>query len=319
MKIGTMATAAGAALMFAGVAAAEPVKSGTTWINQFGSTLIIDAINDQTGLLTGTYISQLGQYCVGTKHAAIGWADNDRLTFMVRWKTPTSDCASITSWIGSINKGRIVAYWDLIYTSPVDGSNFVHRGTDVFEPCSAGKPKGCPEPAIGSNVRPAPPPPPPPPMPAADTTAKDREREAAATAEARRQADLADARRQSERPTPPAPATPVATQPPTSAAAAPTQTPDEQEAAKLMARATALLDQGNIGAARVVLARAVETGSPQANFALAETFDPLVLATWKTYGTVGDTAKAREFYSKALAGGVQEAMERLNALATVKD
>jgi hypothetical protein len=85
-------------------------------------------------------------------------------------------------------------------------------------------------------------------------------------------------------------------------------------AARLLARANALLSEGNISAARIVLERAVETGSPQASFMLAETYDPLVLSTWKTYGTRGDVTKARELYAKALAGGIQEAKDRSVAL-----
>ena len=86
------------------------------------------------------------------------------------------------------------------------------------------------------------------------------------------------------------------------------------EAARLLARASALIGQGNIGAARIVLERAVETGSPQASFMLAETYDPLVLSTWKTYGTQGDVTKARELYAKALAGGIEQAKDRSVAL-----
>jgi hypothetical protein len=86
------------------------------------------------------------------------------------------------------------------------------------------------------------------------------------------------------------------------------------EATRLLARASALIGQGNIGAARIVLERAVETGSAQASFMLAETYDPLVLSTWKTYGTQGDVTKARELYAKALAGGIQEAKDRSVAL-----
>jgi hypothetical protein len=86
------------------------------------------------------------------------------------------------------------------------------------------------------------------------------------------------------------------------------------EAARLLARASALLGQGNIGAARVVLERAAETGSAQAIFMLAETYDPLVLSTWRTYGTRGDATKARELYAKAHAGGIQEAKDRFDAL-----
>ena len=86
------------------------------------------------------------------------------------------------------------------------------------------------------------------------------------------------------------------------------------EAAKLIARASALLGQGDIGAARIVLERASETGSAKASFMLAETYDPAILTAWGTYGTRSEVTKARELYAKAHAGGIQEAKYRLNAL-----
>jgi hypothetical protein len=86
------------------------------------------------------------------------------------------------------------------------------------------------------------------------------------------------------------------------------------EAARLLTRASALLGQGNIGAARIVLERAAEMGSAQGSFMLAETYDPVILSTWGTYGTRGDATKARELYAKAHAGGIREAKDRLNAL-----
>src|SRR4029077_1351954 len=79
------------------------------------------------------------------------------------------------------------------------------------------------------------------------------------------------------------------------------------EAARLMARASALLAQGSIGAAPLALDRATETGSAEANFMLAETYDPIVLSKWGTYGTRGEPAKARELYTKAEVGGIREA------------
>jgi len=85
-------------------------------------------------------------------------------------------------------------------------------------------------------------------------------------------------------------------------------------AAGLVARASALLRQGDIGAARIVLERAVEMGSAQASFSLAETFDPLILAKWGTYGTRGDAIKAKDLYAKADAAGIQEAKARFEAL-----
>jgi hypothetical protein len=86
------------------------------------------------------------------------------------------------------------------------------------------------------------------------------------------------------------------------------------EVARLVARASVLLGQGDIGSARIVLERAAETGNAQASFALAETYDPLVLRKWGAYGTLGDAAKARDLYARAQAGGVKEARERFDAV-----
>jgi DNA repair exonuclease SbcCD ATPase subunit len=86
------------------------------------------------------------------------------------------------------------------------------------------------------------------------------------------------------------------------------------EAAKLIERASGLLGQGNIGAARIVLERAAESGNARASFMLAETYDPVILSAWGTYGTRGEAAKAREYYAKAYAGGIQEAKGRLDAM-----
>ena len=114
----------------------------------------------------------------------------------------------------------------------------------------------------------------------------------------------------------PATTPPATSDKPATMAARPTapDAPGNPEVARLMARASVLLSQGNVGAARIVLDRAAETGSAPALFALAETYDPFVLAAWGTFGTQGDAVKARELYTKAFAGGVQEAGDRLNAL-----
>jgi hypothetical protein len=89
---------------------------------------------------------------------------------------------------------------------------------------------------------------------------------------------------------------------------------DAAEVARLVARASVLLGQGDIGSARIALERAAEMGNAQANFALAETYDPLVLRKWGVYGTLGDVAKARDLYARAQAGGVKEAKERFDAI-----
>jgi hypothetical protein len=86
------------------------------------------------------------------------------------------------------------------------------------------------------------------------------------------------------------------------------------ETSKLLERASALLRQGDIGAARLVLAFAHESGSPRAAFMLAETYDPQVLTAWRALGTQADARKARELYAKAYAGGIAEAKARFDAL-----
>ena len=89
---------------------------------------------------------------------------------------------------------------------------------------------------------------------------------------------------------------------------------EQGEPAGLLTRAKALVGQGNIRAARDVLELAVGTGSAQATFALAETYDPNVLATWRTRGTLGDATRARDLYTRAYEGGIEAAKGRSRAL-----
>jgi hypothetical protein len=108
-------------------------------------------------------------------------------------------------------------------------------------------------------------------------------------------------------PTAPAPAADTTSDRPTAGTADP-------DLLRLMSRASLLIAQGDIGAARIVLERAADTGDPSALFALAETFDPAVLSAWGTVGTQGDVARAGDLYAKALAGGVAAAKDRLATL-----
>ena len=86
------------------------------------------------------------------------------------------------------------------------------------------------------------------------------------------------------------------------------------EAARIIGAGQSACRPGNIRAARDVLERAVETGSAQAIFALAETYDPNVLATWRTPQTRGDATKARDLYARAYDSGIKAAKDRSHAL-----
>jgi hypothetical protein len=87
--------------------------------------------------------------------------------------------------------------------------------------------------------------------------------------------------------------------------------PPDPEAARLMVRAKALLEEGDIGGARVVLRLAADSGSALALFMLAETYDPAVLSSWGTFGTQSDDGTAQQLYAKAFAAGFQEAKGRM--------
>ena len=86
------------------------------------------------------------------------------------------------------------------------------------------------------------------------------------------------------------------------------------EAKKLLARADTFLSRGDIGAARIVLERALDMGSAEAGFRLAESYDPLVLSARRALGTQGDLARARDLYKRAYEAGIQEAKDRMDAL-----
>jgi hypothetical protein len=100
----------------------------------------------------------------------------------------------------------------------------------------------------------------------------------------------------------------------TAVADTPSKPEDAAEIARLVAYARVLLGRGDIGSARIVLQRAADMGSAEASFTLAESYDPLILSKWGTYGTHGDASRALDLYARALAGGIKEAKERTDAL-----
>ena len=64
----------------------------------------------------------------------------------------------------------------------------------------------------------------------------------------------------------------------------------------------------------MLLAKLASKGDGPAIFALAESFDPNVLAAWGTEGVNADPAKAKMFYNMALDMGIAGAETRLDAL-----
>jgi hypothetical protein len=82
----------------------------------------------------------------------------------------------------------------------------------------------------------------------------------------------------------------------------------------LLAQAAQRIDSGDITGAREMLADPDDDRQGAVTFALAETYDPNMLAAWGTRGVTADAAKARELYHKAFDLGVAHAEKRLDAL-----
>jgi hypothetical protein len=91
---------------------------------------------------------------------------------------------------------------------------------------------------------------------------------------------------------------------------------DPQELAAMVKRGEDLLNTGDIASARLLLRRAAEARDARAAFALAGTYDPIVLKRLGVYGSKPDVAAARDWYEKARQYGSREAPQRLELLAS---
>jgi hypothetical protein len=86
---------------------------------------------------------------------------------------------------------------------------------------------------------------------------------------------------------------------------------DPAEIATLVKRGQDCLKNGDLVAARLLLHRAALAGSADGAFALAQTFDPGVIARIGAVGVSPDAAKAREWYQKAAQLGSSLATQQL--------
>lgn len=97
-------------------------------------------------------------------------------------------------------------------------------------------------------------------------------------------------------------------------APAPRAEPPRSKADDLLAQAERRIESGDIPGAREVLASNEGTAMGPVIFALAETYDPNMLAAWGTRGVAADVTKAKSLYFKARDLGVVRAQVRLDQL-----
>ena len=88
------------------------------------------------------------------------------------------------------------------------------------------------------------------------------------------------------------------------------------EVAAMLKRGEALLMEGDIASARLLLERAADAQDARAAFALAASFDPIEMKRLGVYGAVPDVTKARDWYERAKQYGSREAPRRLELLAS---
>lgn len=82
----------------------------------------------------------------------------------------------------------------------------------------------------------------------------------------------------------------------------------------LIEQSEGMIARGDFRGAREMLARAAADGSFAARFALAETFDPNMLAAWGAREQVADVGLARTLYGQAQSAGDARAARRIEAL-----
>lgn len=101
--------------------------------------------------------------------------------------------------------------------------------------------------------------------------------------------------------------------PPPAAEARPA--PSQNAINDLIDRGNVLMRAGDFAAARLFYVQAARAGSGKANTAVAWTYDPLVLDRMGVISNHGDSAKAIEWYRRALALGDETAAEPLRRLS----
>jgi hypothetical protein len=90
--------------------------------------------------------------------------------------------------------------------------------------------------------------------------------------------------------------------------------PAPEDAARWSVRGLVALSKGDLSNARLFLTRAAEAGDARAWVALADTYDPAMLAKFGVVFAPGDALRARDCLVKAVAAGVVVPKDRLAAL-----
>jgi hypothetical protein len=92
------------------------------------------------------------------------------------------------------------------------------------------------------------------------------------------------------------------------------QAAGDAEKKRMADDAAQAIRDGDLAKARAILETSLAAGDEAAVFALAQTYDPVILSAMKIASPPADGKKARELYEKAQAAGIADARRRLAAL-----
>ncbi|MCP3405555.1 avidin/streptavidin family protein [Bradyrhizobium sp. CCGB01] len=120
-------------------AAAQPIW---TWINQYGSTLVVENYNANTGAIAGTYTNNAGNSCdEGAPQLMTGWLAQTNTGTAISFSVNFAGCGSTTVWTGQLNAtSGFQGLWLLSLAEAV-AWNGISAGADTFAFASGDKSK----------------------------------------------------------------------------------------------------------------------------------------------------------------------------------
>ena len=107
---------------------AADLKPGSAWKNQRGSTMRIATVDQQTGRLSGEFVTAVG--CgAGKDRPLTGFVNHGAVVFVVTFQ----ECGSATAWTGILNQAgdQIATLWHLARGGAAKWDSII-AGADQF-------------------------------------------------------------------------------------------------------------------------------------------------------------------------------------------
>jgi Avidin family len=133
----------GSACLWLTLSAPARAQAIWTWTNQYGSTLVVTAYDQNTGAISGTYTNQATSSCDnGKPQTMMGWLAAGNTGTAISFSVNFLGCGSTTVWTGQLNSASsgFQGLWLLSLAEPVVW-NGISAGADTFTFTSGDKSK----------------------------------------------------------------------------------------------------------------------------------------------------------------------------------